>query len=454
MLLQRLQVQAAEIEPFLPNKLSWNGFTTHTEHYCIYMDTYVLILLIIGAAVLGMAWMPSFTAKTGISDSVVYVLLGVIVFSALDTLPQADPIRYQDYSIHVTELVVVISLMGTGLKIDKPFSLRKWNVPFRLLSITMLLCVAAVTFLAWAFLGFSLPSALLLGAVLSPTDPVLAADVQVGPPMEGAADDVRFALTAEAGMNDGMAFPFTWLAIALAAALPGTLVSELTTWVLFDLIYKIASGIIFGFALGRILGYLVLKVSEKSRVIKLNDGFIAIAAALLVFSSVELLHGYGFIAVFVAAVTFRNYEMDHNFHKDMHQFSEQTERILVAVVLLAFGGSLVDGILEALSWPMALLSVGFIFLIRPISGLVALSGTALHFKEKLGISFYGIRGIGSFYYLSFALSEAPFPHAKELWSITAFIALLSVLVHGLTATKVMGHLEKYFDKRSARNVRV
>ena len=417
------------------------------------MDTYVLILLLIGAAVLGMAWMPSFTAKTGISDSVVYVLLGVIVFSILDTLPKADPILYPEYSIHITELVVVISLMGTGLKIDKPFSLKNWSIPFRLLSVTMLLCVAAVTYLAWSFLGFSLPSALLLGAALSPTDPVLAADVQVGPPMEGAADDVRFALTAEAGMNDGMAFPFTWLAIALATALPANLASDFTSWVLIDLIYKIASGIILGFALGRLLAYLVLKVSEKSRFINLNDGFIAIAAALFVFGFVELLHGYGFIAVFVAAVTFRNYEIGHDFHKDMHQFSEQTERILVAVVLLLFGGSLVDGILQALSWPMALLSVVFIFVIRPVSGIIALSGTTLHFKEKLGISFYGIRGIGSFYYLSFALKESHFPHGKELWSITAFIALLSVFVHGLTANKAMGYLEKYFNNRAAKDMK-
>lgn len=411
------------------------------------MDTYILILAIIGAAALGMAWMPSFTAKTGVSDSVIYVLLGIILFGTLNVLPQADPLLYQEHTIHVTELVVVISLMGTGLKIDRPFSFKSWSVPFRLLSITMLLCIGAVTFLAWAFLGFSLPSALLLAAVLSPTDPVLAADVQVGPPMEkGGDDDVRFALTAEAGMNDGMAFPFTWLAIALAIALPGSIVSELTTWVVVDLIYKIVSGIILGFALGRFLAYLVLKVSEKSRAINLNDGFIAIAAALFIFGCVELLHGYGFIAVFVAAVTFRNYEIGHDFHKDMHQFSEQTERILVAIVLLVFGGSLVDGILQALNWPMVLLAIGFIFLIRPLSGMIALGGTALHFKEKLGISFYGIRGIGSFYYLSFALKEANFSHAKELWSITAFIALLSVLVHGLTATRVMAHLEKYFTK--------
>ena len=252
-------------------------------------------------------------------------------------------------------------------------------------------------------------------------------------------------------MNDGMAFPFTWLAIVMAVALPGNVLHELTTWFFFDLIYKIASGVILGFGLGRLLAYLVLNVSEKSRIININDGFIGIAAAIFIFSSVELLHGYGFVAVFVAAVTFRNYEIDHDFHKEMHQFSEQTERILVAVVLLVFGGSLVDGILGELNWPMVLLSFAFIFLIRPVSGIIALIGTRLHFKEKLGISFYGIRGIGSFYYLSFALKEAYFSQAKELWSITAFIALLSVLIHGLTATRVMGHLEKRFNNPLPEN---
>lgn len=417
------------------------------------MDIYIVILTIIGFAVLGMAWMPSFTAKTGISDSVVYVVLGVIVYSVLDILPAADPMRYQDYTIHLTELVVVVSLMGTGLKIDRPFSFKNWSIPFRLISVTMLLCIGAVSLVAWGFLGLSLPSAILLGAVLAPTDPVLAADVQVGPPMGGSADDVRFALTAEAGMNDGMAFPFTWLAIVLAVAAPASVTHDLTMWAIVDLFYKIASGIVLGFGLGRLLAYLVLNVSEKSRKVNLNDGFIAIAAALVVFGLVELVHGYGFIAVFVASVTFRNYEMNHDFHKDLHRFSDQTERILVAVVLLVFGGSLVAGILDALRWPLAALAIGFIFVIRPVSGLLALSGTPLHIKEKLGISFYGIRGIGSFYYLAFALNEAQFSHSKELWSITAFIALISVLVHGLTATRAMESLEKYFQSPPSQEQR-
>lgn len=410
------------------------------------MDSYIITLTVIGIAVLGMAWMPSFTKQTGISDSVVYVVLGVIVYQLLDVLPIPNPVIFNVQTIHLTEMVVVISLMGTGLKIDKPFSFKSWAVPFRMLTITMVLCIASVTFIAYYFLRFDLASALLLGSVLAPTDPVLAADVQVGPPMEQVRDEVRFSLTAEAGMNDGMAFPFTWLAIFLAGSATGDFSEFTWEWFRVDFAFKIIVGTGLGLLLGRILAYIIFNFSEKRKSIDLNDGFIAVAAALAIFGIVELLGGYGFIAVFVAAVTMRNYELNHQFHKDLHSFSDQTERILVAIVLLIFGGSLVHGILDHLTWQYALLSLFFLLIIRPVSSLIALIGTNLHFKERMGIGFYGIRGVGSFYYLAFALSKEPFLMDKELWSTVSFIVLLSVAMHGLTATHVMSSLEKKFSK--------
>lgn len=410
------------------------------------MDGYMVTLTIIGIATLGMAWMPSFTKTTGISDSVVYVVLGVIVYGLLDILPNPNPLTFNVQTIHLTELVVVVSLMGTGLKIDKPFSFKAWSVPFRMLTITMVLCIAAVSMIAYYFLRFDLASALLLGAVLAPTDPVLAADVQVGPPMEQVTDEVRFSLTAEAGMNDGMAFPFTWLAILLAGSATGEFGEILGDWFQIDLAYKIVVGIALGILLGRVLAYVIFNFSEKRKSISLNDGFIAVAAALAIFGLVELIGGYGFVAVFVAAVTMRNYEFNHQFHKDLHSFSDQTERILVAIVLLIFGGSIVHGILDHLTWPYALLSLFFLLIIRPVSSLIALIGTKLHFKERMGIGFYGIRGVGSFYYLAFALSKETFLMGKELWSTVSFIVLLSVTIHGLTATRVMTSLEKKFSK--------
>ncbi|MCE7064722.1 sodium:proton antiporter [Dyadobacter sp. CY326] len=412
------------------------------------MDSYMVTLTIIGIATLGMAWMPSFTKVTGISDSVVYVLLGVIVYQLFDFLPHPSPLLFNVQTIHLTELVVVISLMGTGLKIDKPFSFKSWNVPFRMLTITMVLCIAAVAFIAYWFLKFDLASALLLGAVLAPTDPVLAADVQVGPPMGEIKDEVRFSLTAEAGMNDGMAFPFTWLAILLAGSATGNFSEVMGEWLTIDLAYKIGAGVIFGIGLGWVVAYLIFNFSEKRDSISLNDGFIAVAAALSIFGLVELLGAYGFVSVFVASLTIRNYELNHEFHKDLHSFSDQTERILVAIVLLIFGGSLVNGILEHLTWSYALLAAFFLLVIRPVSSLIALIGTKLHFKERMGIGFYGIRGVGSFYYLAFALQKETFYMGDELWSTVSFIVLLSVLIHGTTATRVMSKLEKKFSRNA------
>jgi sodium/hydrogen antiporter len=409
------------------------------------MNTYLFVLIIIGIASLGMAWMPQITAKIKISYSILYVLFGAVLYIFGDHLPLPDPIREQEYTLHLTELVVIISLMGSGLKIDRPFTLKNWAVPLRLISLTMILSIGIITYLAWYFLDFDLPSALLLGAVLAPTDPVLAADVQVGPPHENKRDDVKFALTAEAGLNDGMAFPFTWLAITLAQInLSGE--GSVVDWVLVDLLYKMTIGVVSGFVLGRILAYVIFRKSAQDKVLEMNNGFIALAATLFIYGLTEIIHAYGFIAVFVGAVTLRNYEMKHEFHTQLHSFTDQVERILVAIVLVLFGGSLVSGLLEGLSGPMILLGVVFVFIVRPISGYLALIGTGLHALQRWSISFFGIKGIGSFFYLTFALVKTDFAQAREIWALAAFTVLLSLLTHGSTAALSMGHIDERFSE--------
>ena len=402
--------------------------------------TYILSIIIIGASVLGMAWMPIINRVTGISYSIFYVFFGMVIFAIFKSLPIPNPIIYPTETLHLTELVVITSIMGTGLKIDQPFSLRKWRVPFRLVLITMLLCIGIVFFAGqWAF-EFDIASALLLGAVLAPTDPVLASDVQVGPPHEKDKENIRFSLTAEAGMNDGTAFPFVWLAISLAFY-GATGHGNFTQWVWFDLVYRLIIGFAFGYIIGRALAYLIFYIPEKKKFIVIKDGFVAIATTLLVYGLTELFNGYGFIAVFVSAITLRNSHMTHRFHKNLHEFTDQIEKILVAIVLLLFGGSLVNGILEHLTLKMALFGIAFLFIIRPLTSLIALIGTKLHIKEKMAISFFGIRGIGSFFYLAFALSTTYFSFANELWSLVSFIVLISIIIHGITASSVMKKIE-------------
>lgn len=411
------------------------------------MDSYIISITLIGIAALGMAWMPSISKRTHISYSIIYVLFGIAVYGLLSQLPNPDPIRQQKAAVHLTELVVIISLMGTGLKIDQPFSFKSWAVPFRLITFTMLLSIGAAAWIAHRFLGFDIASAILLGAVLAPTDPVLASDVQVGPPLEKSKDNVRFSLTAEAGMNDGMAFPFTWLAVVVAMMAAGNSTESLGLWFTRDVLYRIVAGVACGIGIGKLLAYLVFYLPEKKNFVVIRDGFVAVSATLLVYGVTEIVKGYGFIAVFVTAITLRNYELNHDYHRKLHDFTDQIERILVAIVLILFGGSIVGGVLRPLTWPMVIFAVVFVLAVRPLSGLAGLIGARqLHIKEKLGISFYGIRGMGSFFYLSFAFEQTDFPLARQLWALVAFIVLLSLVLHGLTATTTMEKLESQFTQ--------
>lgn len=405
------------------------------------MEQYLVILTIIGVGILGMAWMPSFTAKTRISYSIVYLLIGMLLYSVFDFLPAPNPRTHGEFTLHLTELVLIVSLMCTGLKIDQKFSFRTWIIPFRLITITMFLCIAAVVIIGIYYFKMPLPTSILLAAVLAPTDPVLATDVQVGDPNEQDRDNAKFSLTAEAGFNDGMAFPFVWLAIALAMTSGGD-TSFLVTWALKHVIYQIVAGIICGFLLGKFLGYILFTLAEKYETFVTQDGFVSVAATLLVYGATEIIHGYGFIAVFVAAITLRAYKRDHKYYNRLHAFSDQIERILVAIMLILFGGSLVRGIMNSLTWPMAAFGIVFIFVIRPLSGLIGLIGTKLKIQEKLVISFYGIRGIGSIYYLAFAFGTTFFKGQDALWSIIAFIILISIAIHGITAGFTFRKLEQ------------
>lgn len=405
------------------------------------MERYVITLVVLGAAALGMAYMPTLTKKIRISYSLIYVLIGFLLYTLIAELPPSDPRIEESITLRLTELVVIISLMGTGLKIDEPFSFRKWKVPLRLVSITMILSIALTTILGYYGLGFSLSTALLLGASLAPTDPVLASDVQVGPPLEKKRSDVRFALTAEGGLNDGMAFPFTWLAISLAMH-AGSMSEEILTWFLKDFLYRILAGVACGITTGKALAYLIFSLPKKHRTNAPEDGFIALSATLLVYGVTELLHGYGFIAVFVCAVTFRNSEMEHEFHVKMHAFSDQIERILVAVVLILLGGSVAYGVLSSLTLEYALFGVIMILVIRPLCSWLSLFNTGLSRKQKSIISFFGIKGVGSLFYLSFGFEQTAFADTDEMWSIVSFIVLCSILIHGATAAEWLKKAEE------------
>lgn len=401
------------------------------------MDHYLLILTLIGAATFLMAWMPEFSKKTGISYSVFYIIAGVVLYLTIpEYLPDPLPKNNESLTLHLTELIVIISLMGSGIKIDRPFSLNAWSSPLKLIGITMLACIAAAACMGYYFLSLGIASATLLGAALAPTDPVLAADVQVGPPNDKAESEVKFTLTSEAGLNDGVAFPFTWLAICLGLMISGKQTS-LLEWFAFDLIYRLIAGILIGWISGKAIGFLLFRLSDKSDFLSTRDGFLAIAATLLVYGITEFAHGYGFLAVFICSITLRHYEKDHKYHKELHSFTDQAERLLLSLLMILFGGTLVMGILKPIDTKMIVFVLLFLLVVRPITAYLALKTAKIKNKEKWVIGFFGIKGLGSVFYLSFGFSEYNFEHQDQLWAIIALTILLSIIMHGLSATTVM-----------------
>jgi NhaP-type Na+/H+ or K+/H+ antiporter len=408
---------------------------------------YVLLLTGLGALVLMTAWLPMLLRKAPLSLPILCVAVGAALF-ALPPLRQfaVHPLEFPLVVERLSELVVIVSLMGAGLKIDRMIGLRSWALTWRLLGIAMPITMLIVACLAWGLTGAGAAAALLIAAVLAPTDPVLASDVQVSGPGKGTEDEARFALTSEAGFNDGFAFPFVHLAIALTAA---TFVAgDLLEWFIRDLLWKTILGAALGYAIGRGLGYLTFHLPMRANLSRTGDGFVALAATLLAYGVVETLGGFGFLAVFVSALALRNASRDHEYHQRLHGFAEEAERLLMMVLLVLFGGMVAfGGLLASLDWRMLVFVAGVLLVARPAAGLFSLLGSNLPWREQLVISFFGIRGMGSIYYLAFALNHASFADPRRLWAIAGSVVLASILLHGITVTPALALLDRWQRRR-------
>ena len=415
-----------------------------------------LVYVVAGASLLLAIVLPALLDRWAISAPMVLVAVGIVI--GLTPLPDGLPLDPQENRAaieHVTELAVLVALMGVGLAIDRPLELRnraswrRWSPTWRLLGITMPLCIAGVALLGWGA-GLAPAAALLLGAVLAPTDPVLASDVQVAGPQTGdhevdEADELRFTLTSEAGLNDGLAFPFVYAAILLATE--GAVRHWALEWVFFYLIGKVALGVLAGLLVGRVLAYVAFRSASPSlRVAERGESLLALAALITAYGVGEVVHGYGFLAVFVCAMTFRSAERDHDYHAAMHEVAERLERLLTLFVLLVLGIALTRGLLASLDWRGVAIGLALIFLVRPAAGLLGLAplgsrSSPLTGPQRWAAAFFGVRGVGSIYYLAYAAGEVEAFGADWLWSTVGFTIVASVLVHGALASPVMRRVD-------------
>lgn len=409
-------------------------------------EHYFLIMFGLGAMILLVAWMPIILRKLPLSLPIVCVAIGFALFSLPPFSSWAPhPDKTPTLVERATELIVIVSLMGGGLKIERAVRWKSWNVTWRLLGIAMPLTILLVMLLGHLFLGLGLATALLLAGSLAPTDPVLAGDVQIEHDENEQEAEAKFALTSEAGLNDALAFPFIHLAIAIAAA--GSLTGQvLSDWVLNDVLWKLGAGLVVGSALGWLIGLIIYRLPSGTRLSRTGDGFIALGATLVVYTVTEFAQGYGFLAVFVAGLTVRRAAHGHDFNKRLHDFADESERLLMMLLLLLFGGMLAAGLLTGLGWEEAAFAAIMLLVIRPLAGWISLIGVQRPKLELAIIAFFGIRGLGSVYYLSYGFNHADFQYENNLWGTLGLIIAASILMHGVLVTPALNRLSRHYRK--------
>jgi NhaP-type Na+/H+ or K+/H+ antiporter len=404
------------------------------------LDSYHVFLASVGACVIVAYWLPRFFSGREPAASALLIVAGALAFLALPGMPRPfDPTTAPRVWEIASELTLIVALFGAGLRIDNIFVAANWGPTVRLLAIAMPLTIAAVAFAGWAIGGLTLAGAVLLAAVLAPTDPVLAGDLQVGPPLEGGEHPVRFALTTEAGLNDGLAFPFVLLGLVIAAEgfAPGSWALE---WLARDVLYRIAVGALSGIAIGWLLGKVTFTIPPENALARTESGVVAFAGVLLGYGVTELVEGYGFVAAFMTGLILRRAEEQHEFHRRLHVFTESIEHALTALLLVMLGGAL-PVLWPALDWRYLAIGALLILVIRPIVGWLSLLGTSLTRHDRAIVSFYGIRGVGSIYYLAYTTGHVELVNETEMWAMVAFTILGSTIVHGLTAGAVIDRVD-------------
>lgn len=405
-------------------------------------DPYEWAMLGAGLTLVIGIWLPQLLVKRHFTISLVYVLAGFLFFKIL-LLEVPNPYSGLGQRLweKLAEFVVIISLLGAGLKIDTPPTSGEWSITGRLLLLVMPLSIVMGAWLGYSMLGLAPAGAILLGAVLAPTDPVLASDVQVGPPNE-QNDKVRFSLTSEAGLNDGLAFPFTYFAIRMAEA--GGIEGEwFFTWLWQDVFYKIGVGVVAGLLMGKMLAFLVFRVPKERPIFAEGMGSIAICVLFISYAGAEVIGGYGFLSVFVAAYYFRRSEHANKFNVILHEFTYNLEHLIASLVLIFMGG-LLAFMLPTLTWDMLWYALLFIFVVRPLLAWICLLGSRIWGPRRIIVSFFGIRGIGSIYYLAYALANYEFAQGEKLWGVVLVVIVVSSVAHGFSAYPVMEWLDKRY----------
>jgi NhaP-type Na+/H+ or K+/H+ antiporter len=436
-----------------------HGITAELPASPVDLVTFTLWYLVVGVLLIAMAIAASMLKRLPLTSSMFYLAAGWALGPTGAALLSVNVIDDAVLLERVTEIAVIVSLFTAGLKLRLPLRDPRWRAAILLATLGMLVTVGGLVTVGIWMLGLPLGAAVLLGAVLAPTDPVLASDVQV----EGADDSerMRFALTGEAGLNDGTAFPMVMLALGLAGA--HELGSFGLRWLGIDVIWAIGAGLLTGTVCGTVIGRFVVYLRRVHREAVGLDEFLALGLIALSYGLALLIHSYGFLSVFAAGLALRRIEREHTgdeppadvvaaagageqaatdpdtatayMAQAVLTFNEQLERIgEVAAVLL------IGALLTTVAWS----EIPFWFyvmlfaVVRPVAAFVGLIGTTTNLSQRAFIGWFGVRGIGSLYYLAFAITHGMAgDDARRVTDLVLAAVAVSIVVHGVSVTPLM-----------------
>lgn len=430
----------------------------------------------IGALLIAMALLGSYVKRMPLSTSVLYLAVGFGLGSHGLGVLHVDPRASSALLERLSEVAVIVSLFTAGLKLSAPFEDSRWHLPLRLAFGSMIITVGLTALIGVALLKLPLGVAVLLGAILAPTDPVLASDVQVA--HAGDRDRLRFALTGEAGLNDGAAFPFVMLGLGLLGLHP--LGPWGAWWWLRDVLWAIAGGLGIGALVGTAVGRLVIHLRTRHKEAIGLDEFLTLGLIAFSYGAAVWLKAYGFLAVFAAGLALRREERrgaTGDVPEDVRAeageatveqiateperaraymaqavlgFNEQLERVGELSLVLLIAGTLTRAYMprEALWFVPLLLCV-----IRPASIAIGAAGSRASTLQKFFMGWFGIRGIGSVYYLMYAIEHGlPDRYARPLIGLTLTTIAVSIVVHGISVTPLMNRyarINRFLRRRPA-----
>jgi sodium/hydrogen antiporter len=395
-------------------------------------EAYDLLLIAVGVALLVTTLGVSYLYRLNLSKSYVYLLVGLLAGPLVLGLAPENPLEAVPVLERVAEFAVILSLIVVGIRIGRPFTWSAWQSTMRLILIVMPVSIALVAVSGYWLIGLALGPAILLGAVLAPTDPILAGAIE-----EHSLDDEsedRFGISSESGLNDGFAFPFIYLGLSITAA-PDLWQEWLPRWVLKDFLYGVALALPIGFILGRLTGMWYVERSRNRGVISKRSNFIPLAALLAIYGLVEAIGMYGFLASFAAGLGFRHaLDTQRDALESFANFSDSVDDLAKAGTLIILGSMLRWGEFSAVGWELIVFALVLIFVIRPSVTLVATARSGFRWIHRIYWAWFGIRGVGSIYYVSYAigLGVVADATARTLLTVTIGTVLASMLFHGLT----------------------